>query len=144
MFRVEQNDPELLDRPRPKGGYQVPGGVVRRQQLDAGARRVRQCPAAQLERRKHLSGFGRSNACDPGQVGDCRSHQTMDATARAEKLIRQTQRPDIPEAAAQHQREQLVVAQRGGAVTKQFFSRSIVGRQVFHRATVRKERVYFE
>jgi hypothetical protein len=63
MFRIEQQQAELFDRPRPELRQQIGGGFARRAQLDPRARRVRQRPPAQFHGGQDL---GRLRPSDPG------------------------------------------------------------------------------
>src|SRR5262245_9617144 len=54
---------------------------------------------------------------------------------RAEQFVGDRQRPATPRARSDHQRDQLVVAERPGAMTQQLLSRSIVAREGSHRTT---------
>ena len=97
------------------------------------ARRVRQRPAPEFERRDDLR---RPRAADAGDARrDRRSEHRVSpcsppCAASSSLATRQRARP--PRAAAEDERDQLVVAERRRAVARQLLARPIVGRQVFH------------
>jgi Domain of unknown function (DUF4398) len=69
------------------------------------------------------------------QIVDARSQQAMHPAVRRNQLVRDCKGVAIAATAAEHERQQFVVAERGGAVRPQLFSRAIGRRQVFHRTT---------
>ncbi len=144
MLAVEQHDAELLRRPRAEGRQQVRRRIARRPQLDARARRVRQRPPSELERRHDLRrlrarpmpatcGEIVRRSIAPGRAGRRARFSSSLATSSA----------SLPRtSAAEHQRDELVVAERRRAVAQQLFARTIVGRQVFHRTTAQDRNAY--
>ena len=73
-----------------------------------------------------------AHAGDRREVVRRRSLQPVQAAARGEQRVGDAERVRVPAAAAEHQRDQLVVAERGGAVPQQLLTRPVVGRQIFH------------
>ena len=132
VLGVEQHDPELFDRPRPEGRQQVGRRLPRRAQLHTRTRRMPQRPSAQLQRGDQLRGFRRPDARHLRQIVRGRSHEPVQPPSRPQHVVGDTQGPNPRAAAAEHERDELVVPERRGAVMPQLLARPIVGGEVFH------------
>ena len=120
-------------RPRAETRHQV-----RRRVLAASAnphpraRRVRQRPAAQLDRRHQLRRPGAARCRRPvtARRSVARASPWRPPCAASSSLAT-AQRVAAPGAAAEDERDQLVVAERRRAVPQELLARPIVGRQIF-------------
>ena len=56
----------------------------------------------------------------------------MQTAAGTQQLVRHRERAGVGASAAEDERDEFVVAERGSAMTQQLLARPIVGRQVFH------------
>jgi len=135
VLRIEQHDTELLGRARPERRQQVGRGVARHSELHACARCVRERPSPKLESREHLRRLGRTNARNPRQLARGRSHEPVEPALRPQQFVGDAKRARARPATAEHERHQLVVAERRRAVAQQFLARAIVGRELSHRTT---------
>jgi hypothetical protein len=133
-FRVEQHETEVFDRPRSERGQEIHRGLMRTAEPYPRARRVRERAASQLERGQQLRRFGVANPAHSRQVADGRPSDTMHAAARREQLVGDVEGTGTTPAAAEDERDELVVSERRHAARQQLLARPIVGRQRSHRA----------
>ena len=133
MLGVEHHDPELLNRTRPVLRQQVRRELTRRIQPRAVGMHTHQRPSAQFDRRQHL---GRTGAADTRNALKIRcggTRQPVQASALFEHGVGQLQHIASARAAAEHERDELVVAERRRTEPFEFFTRPIVRRDLFHR-----------
>ena len=102
----------------PNRGSRYAGRVARPANLQPRARRVRQRPAAEFERRDDLRRPRAADAGDPGEVVGRAARQAVQAAVRRQQRVGDAQRVAAPRAAAEHQRDQLVVAERRRPVAR--------------------------
>ena len=113
ILGVEQHDAELLVHRPPNTGMQERGRLPRRP-ATADDRRAdaRQRPSAKLDGREHLRGFRAADARGTAQIVDGRSQQAVESAACGQQLVRDGECVAIATAAAEHERDQFVVAER--------------------------------
>ncbi len=133
MARVEQQHAEALHLPRAELRHQVRGGVARMDDLrpELGAADERSAP--QLDRRHHLRPFRRTQSDDAPEVLPPHAGQPMHAAGGLEERVCDVERAPPARPMTDHNRDQLVVAERGRSDTVEFFARPIVRRKRFHR-----------
>src|SRR5439155_9899060 len=95
-------------------------------------RPARERPAPELERREQLRRFRTADAGDSREIVAGRSRETVEAALRRQQTVRDRQCAATPPAAAQHERDELVVAESGRTMTQQLFARPIRRRQFLH------------
>src|SRR5262245_6982677 len=133
MFRVEEQDPELLDATIAVLRQQELGDHARARHLRPGAACLRDRAAAQLDRGEQLRGAGRTDAADALQLVAPRTRQTRDAADRRQRMIGKIERARARPSLTEHDRDELVVAECGRTVASELFTRSIVLGDGLHR-----------
>ena len=139
MLRVEQQHAELLDRAVAVLRQQVLGHALRTCAAAAGLRPTRvNDRRPELDRREHLRG---ARGADPGHPLEARrgaARTSAAQPARGEHRVGQIQRAGVRAAVPEHDRQQLVVAERAGAEPLELFARPIVRRDGLHANTRRR------
>ena len=92
----------------------------------------RERPSTELEGRHQLRRLRAADAGDTRQIVARRARQTVQTAVRGEYSVCDGERAATPAAAAEHERDELVVAKRRGAVTQQLLARPIGRRQFLH------------
>jgi hypothetical protein len=133
MARVEQQDAEALHLPRAELRHQVRRGVVGMHDLRPKLGAADERTAPQLDRRHHLCPFRRAQSDDAPELLAAHAGQPMYAAGGLEERVRDVERAPSARPVTDHNRDQLVVAERGRPDTVQFFARTIVRRKRFHR-----------
>src|SRR5688572_10687076 len=132
-FRVEQQDPELLDATIAILRQQKLGHHARARHLRSGAARLRDRSPAQLDGGEQLRGTGRANAGDALQLVAADARQTRNSADRRKRVVGEIERAHARLTLTEHDRDKLVVAERGRAETSELFTRSIVLGDGLHR-----------
>ena len=132
MLPVEQHHAEMLDGPRPERRHQVGGGLGRRVQRHARLRRAGQRPAPQLHGGQHLRRLRATDSRNAREIIAGRSREPMQPAALRQQPVGDRQRAGVAAPAAEHQRDELVVAERRCTVTQQLLARPIVERHFSH------------
>lgn len=132
MFGVEQHEAELLDD----------AGAVLREQVRShlpGSREpgtvrhpAHQRAPAQLDGRQDLRGAGRADGRHAPKVPDSASREPVQPAGVLEHAVGERQRIERSRAGAQHQCQQLVVAEAGRTNTQQLLAGTIGGGELFH------------
>src|SRR5262249_49245444 len=125
VFRVQQHDAELLHRARSELRHQVERGIPGRAELTARARAMRYRAPAELDGSKDRSRLRRADAWRTGELAAGGPGEAVETAARREEIVGDRQRAGMTKAAAQDRRQQLVVAEGGGAVTRELLARTI-------------------
>ena len=133
MSRVEDDDPEVLDGSRAILRKQECRHLSRRHELRPDGGTSHQRAPAELNRREHLRGACRSDPGNAPQLTRAHAGEPVKAAGAIEEPIGEGQRVASAAAAAQHQREQLVVAESCRTDPLQLLSRPIVRCHVLHR-----------
>ncbi len=133
VFRVEEQDPELLDATIAILRQQKLGHDARARHLRSGAGRLRDRPAAQLDGGEELRGTRRADAVDPLQLVAAYTRQTRHTADRRKRVVGEIERAHTRLPLTEHDRDQLVVAERGRTETSELFTRSIVLGDGLHR-----------
>jgi len=83
-----------------------------------------------------LIGYAQARAGQPQKALEALDKlRAVQAAGRSEQRVRDRERVAAVAPAADHERDEFVVAERGRAVAQQLLARTIVGRQILHRTT---------
>lgn len=138
MLGIQHHQAELLDRPRTELRQQIRGRVAWRRELQPRRRTPEQRPPPQLDRGEHLSRLRAAHPVETAKLVDRRPRHAVEAARGLENVVRKRQGVRSARAAADDNRNKLVVAQPGGAETEQLLARAIVRRQGFYGQDILK------
>ena len=137
MARIEEDDAELPHRARAVLRQQKSRHLMGGDEL----RPVRRCqlqrPAAELDACQQSRRQHRTDARARRELVSMYPRQAVHAAEGREQPIGDAQRARARGAVTNHNRQQLVVAERGCAGSFELFARSVVGRKVFHSSRFR-------
>src|SRR5450759_958427 len=135
VLRVQQDDPELLDRPGAVLRHQELGDVPWRHDLQAVAADPYERPPAGFDRRDELRGPRLADVRHPPQVIRRRPRQAVEPPHGREHRVRQFQGTGPGRAVPQDDGEELVVPEAARTDAFEFFPRTIVRRNGLHRTS---------
>src|SRR4051812_40091050 len=134
-LRVEQHDAEMLDGAVAELGQQQRGGVARRDDLRPVAAAADERAAPRFDRGDQLRGAGNADAGYLAEIVGRRAREAVQAVDRVEHRVREFEGASARRAVTEHDRQQLVVAERGDAGALQLLTRTIVRRDGLHRTS---------
>ena len=133
MFRVEQQDAELLDATIAILRQQKLGDHARARHLRSGAGGVRHRAPSQLDGREQLRGTRRADPANALQLVAAHTRQPRDSADRRKRVVGEIERAAAGLTLTEQDRDQFVVAERGRTETSELFTRSIVLSDGLHR-----------
>jgi hypothetical protein len=133
VFRVEQQDPELLDATIAVLRQQKLGDHTRARHLRPASDRLCDRAPTQLDGGKQLRRSRRADAIDALQLVAADPRQARNAADRRKRVVREIERARARLPLTEHDRDELVVAERRRAETSELFTRPIVRGDGLHR-----------
>ena len=133
VFRVEQQDAELLDATIAILRQQKFGDHAGARHLRSGAGGIRHRAPSQLDGREQLRGTRRADPADALQLVAAHTRQPRDAADRRKRVVGEIERATPGLTLTEQDRDQFVVAERGRTETSELFTRSIVLSDGLHR-----------
>ncbi len=134
LLLVEQHRAKPLDAKPGIARRQVVDHIPGRQHLRPLSAIAEQRPPSEFHRRQQPRRPRLPDARDPAQLVDADPQQPLHFARRLDHVLRHDQRAARPRAGAEHQRDQLVVAERFGADPRQLLARPIHHRHRRHGA----------
>ena len=133
MLRVEQHDPELLDRSVAVLDHQEFGNRAGTGHLQALASSARHDSAAEFDGRKHLRGAGAADSTYVNEILQSRTRESFGAADGCQQRVCQIESAGVWLTLTEHDRDEFVIAERRSTEPRELFTRTIVRRNRLHR-----------